>query len=54
MENGHELGQSMLLKYRATYLPAIAKRLDEENPGFDFTGQTSYNFFEKAKANTPF
>ena len=40
-ETGHDLGEKMLSKYRSTYLPAIAKRLQEDNPGFEFTGSYS-------------
>lgn len=40
-ETGRSLGEQMLSKYSSTYLPAIAKRLQVDNPGFGFTGSHS-------------
>jgi len=55
LETGHSLGEQMLFKYRSTYLPAIAKRLQEENPGFEFTGSYSLmDYFNRDTRANPF
>ncbi|KAG0636336.1 histidine phosphatase superfamily [Tuber brumale] len=45
-ELGHDYGYEMLYKYRATYLPAIAQRLEEENPGLQFSDSDIYSMQE--------
>ncbi|PWW78411.1 phosphoglycerate mutase-like protein [Tuber magnatum] len=45
-ELGHDYGYEMLYKYRATYLPAIAQRLEEENPGLQFSDSEIYSMQE--------
>lgn len=36
----------MLFKYRSTYLPAIAARLEKESPGLNFTDSEVYSMQE--------
>lgn len=43
---GHDNGQTMLHKFRDTYLPAIAARLATDNPGFDFTNDEIFGMQE--------
>ncbi|RPB27592.1 phosphoglycerate mutase-like protein [Terfezia boudieri ATCC MYA-4762] len=45
-ETGRSLGEQMLFKYSSTYLPVIAKRLEEENPGFEFTDSEVFSMQE--------
>ncbi|KAF8472654.1 multiple inositol polyphosphate phosphatase [Kalaharituber pfeilii] len=44
--NGHDLGVKKLEEYRSTYLGKISKRLEKENPGFNFTDSEIYSMQE--------
>lgn len=43
---GHDYGRKRLLKFRSTYLPAIATRLQEQNPNITFTRDEIYSMQE--------
>ncbi|KAK4982172.1 hypothetical protein LTR66_009435 [Elasticomyces elasticus] len=43
---GHELGARKLMEFRSTYLPAIADRLQEQNPNIRFSDSEIYSMQE--------
>ncbi|KAI9804964.1 MAG: acid phosphatase pho5 [Piccolia ochrophora] len=46
LKRGHDHGAEMLAKFRATYLPAIADRLEKQNPHIRFTDAEIYSMQE--------
>ncbi|KAI9817954.1 MAG: acid phosphatase pho5 [Phylliscum demangeonii] len=46
LEHGHDYGQIMLEKFRATYLNAVGDRLERENPSIRFTDAELYSMQE--------
>ncbi|KAI9809288.1 MAG: hypothetical protein M1825_002579 [Sarcosagium campestre] len=45
-QHGHDYGAAMLVKFRSTYLPTIADRLERQNPYIRFTDAEVYSMQE--------